>query len=146
MTTSSARITSIARRAVLTAAVAVGTAIAVGHFPAQAMLCFEQLSTIGNARIANENTNYQSVMKEIGFERTMADNKLAAQLKICTTAQCKAAQRDANAKTQKQLDVQEEQENAAHAKKLAQIKADIAAEEKANAPQCKASSSPDDDP
>jgi uncharacterized protein (UPF0216 family) len=134
--TSSARVASIARQAVL----AIAIAVAIGHVPAKAGLFFEQLNTIESQRITNENTRHQSVMKELEYARQMADKKLADQLKICTTAKCKALQRADQVRTQSQLDVQEEQENAAHASKLAQIKADFAAEEKANAPASKTGS------
>jgi len=83
------------------------------------------------ARIANENTRHQSVLKEIALERQMTDEKMADQLKICTTAKCKAAQRADNARSQSQLDVEEEHENAAHAAKIAQIEAALAAGAKA---------------
>jgi hypothetical protein len=109
-------------------------ALTIRHVPAQAGLSFDQLESIQKGRIANENTRHQSVMNELGYERKMANQKLTAQLKICTTAKCKAVQRTDELRTQSQLDVQEEQENAAHAKKVAQINQAIAAEEKANAP------------
>jgi hypothetical protein len=127
---SSARIPSIARRAVL----AIVVAIAIGHVPANAGLFFEQLNVMETNRIANENARYQAVMKELEYERTMADQKLADQLKICTTAKCKAAQRADHVRTQSQLDVEEEQANAAHVKKIAQIKAAFTAEKKSAAP------------
>jgi hypothetical protein len=100
--------------------------------PANAGLNFTQLNAMETQRIANENTRHQSVLKELQLRGQMADNKLAAQLKICTTAKCKAAQRADNLRTHNELDTEEEHENAAHAAKLAQIKADFAAEEKAN--------------
>lgn len=130
MIESSARIPSIARRAVL----AIVVAIAIGHVPANAGLFFEQLNVMETNRIANENARYQAVMKELEYERTMADQKLADQLKICTTAKCKAAQRADHVRTQSQLDVEEEQANAAHVKKIAQIKAAFTAEKKSAAP------------
>jgi len=130
MIRSSSGVASVARRAVLVVAIA----IAVAHAPAKATLFVENLNTIENQQIANENTRHQAVLKEIELERKVADMKLAGQLKICTTAKCKAAQRADNLRTQNQLDVEEEHENAAHAAKLAQIKANFAAEEKANAP------------
>jgi hypothetical protein len=130
MITSSGRIASFARRAVL--AVAVATVIAIGQIPADALtpvpLPFKAMET---ARIANENTRHQSVLKEIALERQMTDEKMADQLKICTTAKCKAAQRADNARSQSQLDVEEEHENAAHAAKIAQIEAALAAAAKA---------------
>src|SRR5271156_6792516 len=119
MITSSVRIASIACRAVLLVALAT----AIGAVPAIAGLSFNQLNSIQNERLAKANVGHQSVLKESGYERPMADKKLADQLKICTTASCKAAQRDANVKTQKQLDVQEQHENAVYAAKVAQIKA-----------------------
>jgi hypothetical protein len=128
LTTSSASSASIARRAVLAVAI---LPIAIGPVPAIAGLTFSQLNSIENERIANANVGHQSVLKEIGYERAMADKKLADQLKICTTAKCKAVQRADDLRTQSQLDVQEEHENATYAAKIAQIKADIAAEEKA---------------
>jgi uncharacterized protein YaiL (DUF2058 family) len=118
---------SIVRGAVL----AVAVAMAIGPAPVHAGLFFEQLNQMEVQRIANENVRHQAVMKELELERQMAEKKLTDQLKICTTAKCKAAQRADNLRTQNQLDVQEEHENAAHAAKIAQIKADFAAEEKA---------------
>jgi hypothetical protein len=134
MNTSSVRIASTAHRAVLAVAIAIGIAIGAVHLPATAGLFFEQLQTIETQQLANENTRHQAVLKEIELEGQVADKKLAGQLKICTTASCKAAQRSDNLRTHKQLDVEEEHENAAHAAKMAQIKANFAAEEKANAP------------
>jgi hypothetical protein len=115
------------------AALAVAVAILGAPSPAKAGLSFAQLQTIGQQRIANENARHQAVLTELDLERQMADKKLADALKICTTTTCKAAQRADNLRTQNQLDVEEAHENAAHAAKLKQIKADIAAEEKANA-------------
>lgn len=130
MIASSAPLSTIARRAVFAFVLVAGSAMASA--PASAGLSFGQLNTMETQRIANENTRHQSVLKELQLEGQMADNKLAAQLKICTTAKCKAAQRADNVRTHNQLDTEEEHENAAHAAKLAQIKADFAAEEKAN--------------
>jgi hypothetical protein len=128
MITSSAGVEALARRAAL----AVAVALLAAPGTAKAGLSFAQLQTIGAQRIANENTRHQAVLKELDLERQMADKKLADGLKICTTTTCKAAQRADNLRTQNQLDVQEAHENAAHAAKLAQINADIAAEERAN--------------
>jgi hypothetical protein len=130
MIASSAPLSAIARRAVL--AIVIATAAVLGSEPANAGLLFDQLLTMQSQRINNENARHQAVLKELALEGQMADNKLTAQLKICTTASCKAAQRADNLRTHNQLDTQEEHENAAHAAKLAQIKADFAAEEKAN--------------
>jgi hypothetical protein len=139
MITSSVRISSISRRVVLAIAIPTGFAIGVAPAPARAGLYFDQLQTIETQQLANENIRHQAVMKELELEGQVADKKLAGQLKTCTTASCKAAQRADNVRTHNQLDTQEEHENAAHAAKIAQIKANFAAEEKANAPAPKAS-------
>jgi len=93
--------------------------------PNPRIVYFEKLR---DERIVNENLHHQTVMKEIEYERKMADEAMEAGLKTCTTAQCKATFRKDNVQTQSNLDAKEEDENARHAAKLKQIKTELGAE------------------
>jgi len=143
--TPTTRTASVARRAVLVAAIA----LVLTPAPVRAGLFFEQLNSrvtyfekLRDERIVNENLHHQTVMKEIGYERKMADEAMEAGLKTCTTAQCKATFRKDNAQTQSALDAKEEDENTRHAAKLKQIKTELGAEIKKLQALEKSSASP----